>query len=374
MSDTTELRVAAAPRLGWRAARRPRPGFAHVLGAAAGAFAVVASLAFVVEATSNEPTGPGIAFNAVLAIGALILGFRVPGPVRSACVTAIVLTVPLVWFFALFGNGDFTRDNVRFLYLLIGATYLLLYFTTWTKGRTILLAGALIVFASWATFEVAGSGSNSLVPFQGEIDNSQSTGNLIPENGFGISDTSSTDDTTNATSASALVIGLVFLGIGAVLDRRKLHGAATPFVAVGAFEAIVGAAVLGSNESALAGGLLAIGVGIVVGVIGGRGENRRATTWIGVITVFVGLVVVLIDIAPNSAAGVGAIAVVFALTLGGVAWGLAPLLGEPNDGDDDPVLPPPAPPRGTTDSDDATEPTVSDAAPAESPADEEAAA
>ena len=55
MSDTPEGGVATPPRLGWRAERRPPPGFAHVLGAAAGAFVVVAIVAFIVEVTSDDP-------------------------------------------------------------------------------------------------------------------------------------------------------------------------------------------------------------------------------------------------------------------------------------------------------------------------------
>ena len=37
---------------------------------------------------------------------------------------------------------------------------------SWTKGRAILLAGALLFFASWITFEVAGNQSNDVIPFQ----------------------------------------------------------------------------------------------------------------------------------------------------------------------------------------------------------------
>ncbi len=47
---------------------------------------------------------------------------------------------------------------------------------------------------------------------------------------------------------------------------------------------------------------MAIGAGAVVGLVGSRGENRRATTWIGVIAVFGGCVAVITDIAPSNAA------------------------------------------------------------------------
>jgi hypothetical protein len=332
------------PRLGWRVARRPRPGFAHVLGAAAGAFAVVAIVAFVVEVASSDPTAPGVAFTGALAIAALVAGFVVPGPIRSACVTAIVLTVPLLSVFAFLGSGNGDRGSVRGVYLLTLGTYLVLYLVGWTKGRSVLLAGVLLVFASWIAFEVAGSNSNNVVPFQQQISSANNS------SGISVSNSNSTitnpSDTTDSTAAVALLIGLGFLGVGTALDSKRLEGAATPFIAVGAFETIVGSVVLGGNTSLLAGGIAAVGAGTVVGMVAARGDRRRATTWIGVLTVFGGLVAVLIDIAPDSAAGVGGIALAFAVGLGIIAWRLAPLLGEPDDGDDAPVMPPTAPPGG----------------------------
>ena len=76
-------------------------------------------------------------------------------------------------------------------------------------------------------------------------------------------------------------------------------------------------------------------------------RDRRATTWIGVLAVFGGLVAILADIAPDSEAGVGGIALGFAVALGAIAWWLAPMLGEPDDGDDD-RSPDPTPPGGDT--------------------------
>lgn len=341
MDDAT----VSIPRLGWRVQRRPRPGFAHVLGAAAGAFAVVAVVAFVVEVTSDDPTGPGVAFNVALALAALAVGFFVPGPIRSACVTALVLSIPLVWGFGFLGDTNGGRGDVRAIYLLTLACYLVLYLVTWTKGRAIFLAGTLLLFASWLSFEVAGSQSNSIVPFQSEISGSSSNTGAF---GFNTGDSafSNADDTTDSTATVALVLGLIFLGVGAVLDRRKLEGAATPFIAVGALETIGGAVVLGGNQSVLLGGLLAIAAGAIVGIVAAQGDRRRATTWIGVLTVFGGLVAVLVDIAPSSAAGVGGIALAFAAGLGLIAWFLAPVLGEPDDGNDEPAPLEPTPPGG----------------------------
>ncbi len=342
MTETVEpAPPGTGPRLGWRIERRPRPGFAHVLGAAAGAFLVVGMVAFVAEADNEDPTMPGVVFSLILIAAALVAGFRAPGPLRSACVTAVVLAVPAMWFFGFFGGGNAGSGEIRGVYLLTLVTYVVLYVLSWTKGRAIFLAGALIFFASWVAFEV-GDNSSSVVPFQSEF--STSTGST----NFGLSEQTpfeAGDDTTDATATVALVIGLVFLGVGAALDRKRYEGAATPFVAVGAFEAIVGAIVLGGNDSVLLGGLLAIGAGAVVGLVAGRGDRRRATTWIGVLVIFGGCVAVISDIAPSSAAGVGGIAFAFALVLGSIAFWLAPVLGEPDDGFE-PVPPPTAPPGG----------------------------
>jgi hypothetical protein len=343
---TGDVIAGEVSRLGWRAQRRPRPGFAHVLGAAAGAFAVIGIVAFVVELASDDPTAAGVGFDAALAIVAIVVGFFVPGPIRSACVTALVLTIPLVWLFALLGSGNVGRGDIRVVYLLTLGCYLALYLVGWTRGRAIFLAGALLFFATWATFEVAGSGSNSVIPFQSEVSSGSSNSR------FGVStDTASlsnASDTTDSTAAVALVIGVIFIGAGALLDRRRLEGAATPFIVIGALETIIGAVVLGGKESVLMGGLLAVAAGAIVGIVGGRGDRRRATTWIGVLVVFGGLVAVLVDISPNSAAGVGGIALAFALVLGCLAWWLAPVLGEPDDGDERPTSPTDPPPGGDT--------------------------
>ncbi|HZP28275.1 MAG TPA: hypothetical protein VFC99_04950 [Acidimicrobiia bacterium] len=341
------------PRLGERTVRRPPPGFGHVLGAAAGAFAVVAVVAFVVEVASNDPTAPGVGFDAALALAALVVGFRAPGPLRAAGVTILVLTAPIIWFFALFGSGGGGRSELRGLYLLTLVTYLVLYVVGWTRGRAILLAGALIFLASWVTFEVAGNNA-TLVPFENQVStpfsvprSSGGTGSTLNDDGTSV--TFNNENSNDDAAGAALAIGLAFLGIGALLDRRRFDGSATPFIAVGAIEAIVGAAVLGGRHGALAGGLLAAAAGLVVGVVGAHGRNRRGSTWIGVLTIFGGLVAVLVDIAPSTAAGIGGIAAGFAIGLGVIAVWIAPRLGEADDGGMPSGAPAPAPPPAPPD-------------------------
>ena len=90
---------------------------------------VVGVVAFVAEANNDDPTTPGVAFTLVLVALALLAGMRAPGPMRSACVTALVLAVPLVWLFAFLGGGDVGQDEFRGVYLLTLACYALLFFS-----------------------------------------------------------------------------------------------------------------------------------------------------------------------------------------------------------------------------------------------------
>ncbi len=247
----------------------------------------------------------------------------------------------MLWFFGFFGGGNAGRGEIRGVYLLTLVSYALLYLFTWTKGRAVFLAGALLAFASWAAFEVADSSTN-VVPFQQELSTSSDSTN------FGFSATVVVHDPRRHHRRDRDDVAVHRPRVPRRSAPRSTasgyEGAATPFVAVGAIETLAGAIVLGGNDSVLLGGFLAVGAGAVVGLVGARGDRRRATTWIGVLAVFGGLVAVLSDIAPDSAAGVGGIAFGFALALGAIAWWLAPVLGEVDDGDESP--PPPSIPPG----------------------------
>ena len=332
--------TAPRTRLGWRAERRPAPGFAHVLGAGAGAFVVFAVVAFVAEAAgSDDPTGPGVVLDLLLAVVAFVVGFRATGPLRAAATTALVLSVPIVWVFAFLGGGSGDRGAVTGVYLLTIAVYAVLYLAGWTRGRAVLLAGALLLFSFWIAFEVAGD-SGSVVPFSDQVSSTPfSTDDTFGSSGSSSLNLGSTSDTSDTTATVILVVGLVMLGAGAALDRRKLAGAATPFIAVGAIDTLVGAIALGGNDSAAAGGALAALAGAVIGFVGSRGENRRGSVWVGGLAIAIGLLVIVADAAGDSTAGFGGLALLVAAVLGLAAWWLAPRLGEPDDGDRDPAGP-----------------------------------
>jgi hypothetical protein len=322
-------------RLGWRAERRPEAGFAHALGAAAAAFAFFATNALVIKVTSDDATGPGVGFNMVLLAVAFVAGAQIAGPVRSACMTAIVLAVPAIWGFAFFGSGQATGGDLRGFYILTILSYAALYLLVWTKGRGIVLGLALLVFVLWIVGEVQGLDRNP-VPFQSSFQ----TQNQVNVGSNGELQVTKSDDKTTATSVTAIVIGLAYLGAGAALDRKKLAGVATPFIVVGALATIAGAVVLGAKESLLGGGIAAVASGAVVGLVGGQGTDRRASTWFGVLFVLGGFVAIVIDVVTGGnlqnsgdALEYAGLFALVAVLLGGAAWYAAPRLREHVDGD-----------------------------------------
>ncbi|HEX5588112.1 MAG TPA: hypothetical protein VFZ17_12450 [Acidimicrobiia bacterium] len=329
--------------LGWRAEHRPRPGFAHVLGAAAGGFAVVAMVAFVSAIDNDDPQVPGIALSLVLLLAAWAIGVRGPGPLRSASVTAMVVTVPILWVFALVSDGDSSRSDVRAVLLLTLFSYAALYLLGWTRGRAILLGGALLVLTIWVAFEVAGDNAGLFGVTSGS-----------PITNGSLSSGAAVTDNADSTRAAIMLLGIAFLIAGAIIDNRRLAGTATPFLLVGSISAIVGGVSLAASESTLAAGIVAVLIGSAIGIIGAAGRDRRGTTWLGVLTVFGGGVAILVDISPDEAEGVGAIALVFAVVLGALAWLLAPIFGEPDDGND--FTPSPTAPDGGTSARDTGDP------------------
>ena len=329
-SDAGTPKQSLRDRLGWRAERRPEPGFGHVLAAGGGAFAVFATVALIIELGGDDLTAPGVLLSLALAAVAFALAWKVDaGPIRSAAMAVIVFCVPLVWFFAFYGDGD-TSGSTAGVYLLIVASYLVLYVVAWTRGRALLVGLALLFLFGWITSEIQGDAT--IVPFQTTVEGQASTPFPESDTTFGSSSPFEESDTTGS-SIAALVLGGMALGAGALLDRRGLRGTATPLIAVGALYAIVGAIALGSEESVIAGGLLAAAAGAAVGLVGGLGEHRRGSTWIGVLTVVGGLLAVIGDVA-DSTLGFAGLAAVVAIALCAIGFVVAPRLEEAPDGDE----------------------------------------
>jgi len=212
MTEVTPIADPLRARtLGWRAERRPAPGFAHVLGAVAGAFAVIAMVAFVVAADDESPQVPGIVLSLVLIAAALVLGAWGSGPLRSAGTTALVLTIPLLWLFALFGDGKGGRSDVRGVLLLSLATYAALYLFGWTKGRGIFLGAALVALVYWLGFEVAGTGDTGIFSGTFSSDTAQSASDV--------------NNTSDAAAGIVMMLGIAYLVAGrARRSSRSVRG------------------------------------------------------------------------------------------------------------------------------------------------------
>lgn len=298
-------------QLGWRTRVRPPVALAHVIAAGAGVFAVVATVALAIHITSTDATAPGILLDLALAVVAFVAGVWLPGPVRSAAVVALLLTTPLIWFFAFYGDGQGGVGSLRWLYLLSILVYLVLFAVQWTRGRAVLLAGILFLLASWIQFEVSSTGG-TVVPFQSQVQfNPFSTHVNSSSGGFlGVGG----DDTATV----ALAFGAGYLAVGAVLNRRRFWGIATPFLVIGALEGLAGAAVLGTNErSAVLGGLVAALIGVFLLVAGAMGEGRRGSIWFGVLTVVGGVLAAIADAAHTTLgfAGYSALAAIGLLVI-----------------------------------------------------------
>lgn len=326
-------------RFGWRADRRPEPGFGHVLGAGAGAFFVFATMSLVAEITDDNATVPGILFSVALMVAAAVLGAHAVGPIRSACITVFVLTTPALWFFVFSGNnGEATRGDARAIYLLSIAVYAVLFILLWSRGRGVLLAVLLIAFTIWVLFEVGGDHGGS-IPFSDQVSSSSSSsGSFSFDSGSSGSGEpvfveKDQGNTNTATEAVALSLGLIYLLAAWRLDRQNLRGLATPFIAVGAIAGIAGAISLGAEDSVLAGGLSAAAIGAIVGVIGGLGFQRRGTTWIGVIFIVGGLIAIAADTSDDPL-GLAGLFALFAIALGALAILASQHLREYPDGDE----------------------------------------
>jgi LPXTG-motif cell wall-anchored protein len=305
---------------------------AHVLGAGGGAFAVFATEALVDKIRSADATFAGVGLNVALVLIALAVVLVPVGPARGAAVVALVVSTPLIWIFVFYGNGQSGSGWLRGIFLLSAAMYLGFYSLLWTRGRAVFLALTLLFVASYVEFEVhrqfesptsaptvlAFPGGALTDPFNAAHLSSASTNNLFQRTG---------DD----QAIAALLLGVAFLAVGGALHRKRYSGAAVPFLVVGAIEGFAAAAVLGPNEGSLTlGGLLAAAVGALL-ALGGHGEGRRGSVWIGVIAVVVGVLVAITDWTTDRL-GLAGYSALVALGLIGAAFALGQVLGEPPDG------------------------------------------
>jgi hypothetical protein len=328
----------------WRVVRRPLVLFGHAIGGAAGVFLVAAVIALVAEITDDDATLAGVACTVGLVALALLAGYSMRGPVRSAAVTAIALSIPTIWLFVVAGNGEPPgRGDFRLVMLLSLACYVLFYLATWTRGRAVLLGLALLFAATWLVFEVASQDA----PLASGLARTVPLGGVAP----GFDGGAEPDDNLTATGLANLAVGVVLLGAGLVADRRRSAGVATPCLLVGGLHAVSAALLLGIDaRDVYVTGLLVVGAGLAIGLAGSFGR-RRGTSWLGAIVLAAGVVTlvgkVTADVVGDDGGGEGELAL-FAL-LGAAAMlalgtVIARAAAEPVDGGE----PAPPAPQGPT--------------------------
>ena len=283
--------LAQLDQVGWRAKMRPQSGLAHVLGAGAGVFAVVAVEDLVVKISSDDLTVAGILLNLALVVVAIGVALLPVGPARATAVVALVLATPAIWFYVFYGNHQAGTGWFRGIYLLSAAMYLVFYSMLWTRGRAIFLALALLFVASYIQFEIHRQAEATRPPEAVVLSPQTVAPTALPDGRVVV--TASIGDfvghTGNATAGATLGLGVIFLGVGCLLVRRRYLGAAVAFLVIGAIEGFAGAIVLGVNEgSRTLFGLLLATVGLILG-LAGTGNTRRGSVWIGVIAIVLGL-------------------------------------------------------------------------------------
>jgi hypothetical protein len=333
--------VAPLDRVGWRTRTRPQSGLAHVLGAGAGIFVVAATEHLVIKIAGDNSTLPGILLNVALILVALAVALAPLGPGRAAAVVVLVFATPILWIFVFYGNHQLGSGWFRAIYLLSAAMYLVFYSLLWTRGRAIFLALALLFVASWVQFEIhrqveSPKSAEAIVVSPGAL--GSDVGLVIggpasqsPTDVFAVVVRNVEPNTGNGQAGAALGLGVIYLGVGCLLIRKRYLGAAVPFLVIGAIEGFAGALVLGANEgSPTLRGLLLAAVGLILG-LAATGNSRRGSVWIGVIAIVIGFSGAIADWTSDSLGRAGYEALI-AIGLLAVAWFLMRPLQEAPDG------------------------------------------
>ncbi|HEY8547566.1 MAG TPA: hypothetical protein VIL36_21035 [Acidimicrobiales bacterium] len=308
--------------LGDRTMRRPEPRFGIGLAGIGMLMAIVGVLVWAGDtaASSAEDTGDadttlGVILSLVV-IGTgvgLILRFRT-GPLANAGVVASALGVPLLLGFATFDVSSSSGSVVFELPFSVDAIAIM-SIAAWlgaylwlphARGRSFYL-GATTVFA-WLYLaekvEEGAAGYLGTLPFSAF---------LYPFQAFA-SELGSQEELLVLPDAStvgwlSLLVGLGYYGAAVALDRNGRRGAATPFAAVGAVIVPIAVAHLGEDLDAVGCGILLVLIGAALAVYGAT-QGRRFTTWGWCVGIGVGVLLVISEIAEDSATTFGLSAII----------------------------------------------------------------
>lgn len=332
--------------LGPDAKERPRPGLRAAMAGLGGALIAGGLLA---AAAGDDPSrGVLISVSLALIVAALALRTLVKfDEAKAAAVGMVVVAIPT---FA----GAVTVTNNQggfFTGLLAAALFLAAWALPGFRSRNLLLGlGALTLVAAFGAISANDKADTvkcsqylnegNLERFDAECGSyrDDSSSGFLP---LGLTDNLGTQGVVYLVGAGT------FLGLTWLLDRRGYRGAATGLCAAALASALVGTVLLANEFGDTTGPLLILVVGLVICVVGSHGE-RRAATWLGAALAAIGLVLLVgIQMEPNSAAASGGVAIISGLALVAIAAASTPIRAaiRKQQADNDPPSPSPfAPP------------------------------
>lgn len=309
-------------RLGERAVRRPEPRLGVSLAGAGIALAVLGVLVWGGDYLTSGGGGGGsgdgssrrllgVALSLAVVVAGYALAIRTRrGPLATAGVAASALGVPVLLGFLTFdtaptGNGPpFSLDAIVLVSVLVWlASYLVV---PGTRGHAFYLGLAAI--ATWIYL---------LDKAEPNLFGDAFVGFIVlfaPSDLFG-SPGGGADWTT--VSVLCFVFGLGYYAVAFVLDRLGRSGPGAALAVAGLLATTSGAAAAAVNLPAVGVGLLLIVLGLILAYFGSRG-GRRFTTWAWSAGVAVGVTVIIAKLADQNSAAAGV-----ALILSGVVVVLA---------------------------------------------------
>jgi hypothetical protein len=283
--------------IGPRGRRRGEPRTTIVTAAAGCALAVLGVLLVSGDAGIGDGDGgfnrwPGTVLAALVVLGGVLaLRTVAKGPVATAGAVAVAVGIPVFVGFATFDANSFPPFSIDAILMVTTAGWLVAYVTGPGKGRPVFLGAGLV--GAWLAVLQVTEQPFSILSF------------------FGLFADMDDDAFFGATlrTPDFFVIGLLSLAIGVAyglatrwLDTRGHHGVATPFAVATIPAVLIGVGSLGDDLGATLTGLLFVVAGVALAHQGAT-LGRRATCWIGGLTVVGGVVTVVGDAADSAATG-----------------------------------------------------------------------
>jgi hypothetical protein len=335
--------------LGSRGRRRAEPRTSIAIAGAGCALAVLGVL--IVAGDSGASDGdfnriPGILLSALVVAGGLFaLAGAERGAIATAGAVAAALGVPPLLFFITFDESGFPPYSTEAILLVSTIAWLGAYVVGPGRGRPLFLGAGLL--GLWATvlqlteklfdapyllfgfllgFGTADSTFDTPTSFEGSGDTPVP---ITPDFGEDFGGDALHVPDLATIGVLSLAFGLAYVLISRRLDRRGLHGAATPFALATIPPLVVGTIAMTDDLEQVGTGLLMMGIGFGLAYHGAT-MGRRATTWIGGAATALGAAVLLADLTDDATlVGVLFLAAGVGLVVGGHA--IASALGEPDE-------------------------------------------